>query len=304
MCKLSNFNALMNINCKRGCFSLKPELLIPINNEQVKKIQIEALSNLINFFTDNDIKYFAIAGTLLGSVRHQGFIPWDDDIDIALPREEYEKFITLFSKKYNKVEGSLYFLQNWDTDSQFAMPFSKLRVNNTIFKEKVTRNVDFHHGIYIDIFPFDNVHTFKTKNLLQNKGGSILHKFILIKSNYELINKHVHKFLRILLTPISKRLLIHTFLKLTINSNKYADKMVCTGGSYGFSKEIVMKKWFSKATSLRFESLNLKCPYYYHEYLNNLYGDYSTFPPIHERYNRHSIVEKFLILENCTLPQE
>uniref|UniRef100_UPI0028A6D70E LicD family protein n=1 Tax=Exiguobacterium sp. TaxID=44751 RepID=UPI0028A6D70E len=131
-----------------------------------KKIQLEALNFLISYLDKHQIEYFVIAGTLLGAVRHKGFIPWDDDIDIGLKREEYEKFIELFSKEFNSDSKKLYFLQNWHTEKEFAMPFTKLRVNQTIYKEFVTKDINFHHVIYIDIFPFDDVKPTMMKRII------------------------------------------------------------------------------------------------------------------------------------------
>ncbi|MCQ4965517.1 LicD family protein, partial [Bifidobacterium pseudocatenulatum] len=80
-------------------------------------------------------------------------IPWDDDVDIAIKRSDYNRFIDL-SEKLNSQN---FFLQNWHTDKEYALPFSKLRLNDSVYKESFTQELNMHHGIYIDIFPFDSV---------------------------------------------------------------------------------------------------------------------------------------------------
>ena len=99
-----------------------------------------------------NISYSLHGGTLLGAVRENGFIPWDDDMDIGMLRADYEKFLNVAKEKLNKK----YFLQTWDTDEKFALPFAKIRLNGTKYIEHNSKNVDIHNGIYIDIFPYDN----------------------------------------------------------------------------------------------------------------------------------------------------
>ena len=97
------------------------------------------------------ITYFVVGGTLLGAVVHKGYIPWDDDLDIAMPRDDYDKFINICSTELN----DRFFLHHTMTDANYWLPFAKVRMNNTIFLEKKRKNVDAHAGIYVDIFPFD-----------------------------------------------------------------------------------------------------------------------------------------------------
>lgn len=260
-------------------------------NECVKEVQLTALKFLISYFDKHQIEYFVIAGTLLGTIRHQGFIPWDDDIDIGLRRKEYEKFRDLFEKEFNDNPQSSYFLQNWHTEKEFAMPFSKLRVNRTIYKEFVTKDVNFHHGIYIDIFPFDDLDKSNLKKIYQRNVQSLLHKTILIKSDYNIVDHRLQVFLKKLIKFIPKKLLVKYLEKLYISKcpdNKY---MVCTGGSYGFKKETVLKDWFENLIFLSFEGILVKAPAKYKFYLTNLYNDFLVPPKIENRKSRHNIIE-------------
>ncbi|MGE6553754.1 LicD family protein [Exiguobacterium artemiae] len=266
--------------------------LISIDTNQVKQIQIEALRFLIEYLEKNKINYFIIAGTLLGAVRHKGFIPWDDDVDIGMTRQDYNKFMTLFKNDFERNNEALYFLQNWDTDPHFAMPFSKLRVNNTIYKEEVTQHVNIHHGIYIDIFPFDDVHSNKLLSCIQEKGTMLLQKMILAKSSYRLTSRKMSVFYKVALFPFPKKLMIALIHAINAKNTKDNKLMVCSGGSYGFKKEVVEKQWFERSTILSFENLEVRAPSGYIPYLKNLYGDYTTLPPLHQRKSRHNIIEK------------
>jgi lipopolysaccharide cholinephosphotransferase len=121
--------------------------------QQVHKIQLEMALEVKRICEKHKIKYSIVAGTLLGAVRHNGFIPWDDDLDIAMLRDNYIKFIDICKDELNDS----YFLQTWDTDPGFALPIAKLRKNSTKFVEKDFMEANIHCGIYIDILPFDSV---------------------------------------------------------------------------------------------------------------------------------------------------
>ena len=97
------------------------------------------------------LTYFVVGGTLLGAVVHKGYIPWDDDLDIAMPREDYDVFINVCSKELDER----FYLHHTSTDPDYWLPFAKVRLNSTVFLEEKRKNVKSHAGIYVDIFPFD-----------------------------------------------------------------------------------------------------------------------------------------------------
>lgn len=99
----------------------------------------------------HNLTYFVVGGTLLGAVVHKGYIPWDDDLDIAMPRDDYDKFIEICQKELNDK----FFIHHTVTDENYWIPFAKLRMNNTVFLEEKRKNVNSHAGIYVDVFPFD-----------------------------------------------------------------------------------------------------------------------------------------------------
>lgn len=119
--------------------------------EQLKLIEVRLLKELDIICKKYDIKYWLDGGTLLGAVRHKGFIPWDDDIDVGMLREDYEIFLKIAPKELPKD----IFLQNWDTEKDFFLPMAKLRDKYSSIIETERRNMRNHSGIFIDIFPFD-----------------------------------------------------------------------------------------------------------------------------------------------------
>lgn len=128
------------------------------NNNKLRKLQLtelEILKKVDQVCRQYQINYFLIAGTLLGAVRHKGFIPWDDDIDIGMLRSDYEKFIDICLHK--QALGKEYYLHCNESDEDYYLPFIKVKKNNTTFAEKCNENIDTHKGIFIDVFPYDNV---------------------------------------------------------------------------------------------------------------------------------------------------
>lgn len=126
-----------------------------MNNEILKKLhmtEISILQEVVRVCEKNQLTYYLIGGTLLGAIRHKGFIPWDDDLDIAMPREDFDKFLDI--SKYELREG--YWVHFIDSDPNYWLPFAKVKKRGTIFDEVNSKNIESDKGIFIDIFPLDN----------------------------------------------------------------------------------------------------------------------------------------------------
>lgn len=120
---------------------------------RLQLVQLEMLKVLDEICKRNDIHYQLFAGTALGAVRHRGFIPWDDDLDVVMLREDYEKFLKIAPQQI----GNAYFLQK-EFSEHWPMQFSKLRKNDTAFIERyIAKDEQTHMGVYLDIFPCDNL---------------------------------------------------------------------------------------------------------------------------------------------------
>lgn len=267
-----------------------------MNNNELRKVQLLQLKLALKVKEICDrhkINYFLIAGSLLGAVRHNGFIPWDDDLDIGMLRKDYEKFL-FFA---NKELPHYIFLQNWYTDKKMALPYTKLQLKNTKYIEQNIQRAEIEKGIFIDIFPFDNVPQ-KKKDLKKQKILSFFYtRVLLMKSNYILWkkNQYLKRFIYIFIKIISF-FYSYNFLhkKLEDIMKKYNNVpskfIVNIGGSYGYDKEILFFEWINKTIDLNFENNQFSCPIMYKRYLQHFYGNYLKFPPENERYNRHNIV--------------
>ena len=125
----------------------------PLENQQkLHQCHIILLEEIKRICKKFDLKYYAIAGTLLGAVRHKGPIPWDDDMDIGMMREDYEKFLAAVKTEL----GDRFFLQNFDTDKGYGLNFSKLLLLDTVMIERNAADSGAYKCIYVDIFPLDN----------------------------------------------------------------------------------------------------------------------------------------------------
>ena len=113
--------------------------------------ELELLRLFVRLCEQLQLRYYLVCGTALGSVKYEGFIPWDDDVDVAMPREDYEVFL----EKAPSLLPEGIFLQNYRTDPAFPQIFSKLRNSNTTYIEKSAAALPINHGIFMDIFPLD-----------------------------------------------------------------------------------------------------------------------------------------------------
>ena len=268
-----------------------------MTNEELKKVQraqLELAKIVKRICDENNINYFMIAGTLLGAVRHKGFIPWDDDLDVGMLRKDYEKFISI-CKDYLSPQV---ILQTWDNEKEYPLPFAKLRWKDTLYVERNSRNINMNKGIYIDIFVFDNVPEKKFDRIKQKYMSLYYFKVLFAKcggtpwSEKQKFKKLCYGFIK-----IWSKLFTYDFLHkhmtkcMTKYNNTPSDKIVAIGGAYGYDRETIQRKWIEEVHDVDFEESTLSAPVLYDEYLSYFYGDYMTPPPENKRGNRHLIVE-------------
>ncbi len=241
----------------------------------------------------HNIKYFIIAGTLLGAIRHGGFIPWDDDMDVGMLREDYEKFI-----KVAKTElGGDFFLQTSETDKNYGLPFAKILLNDTVLVE-ASAGSDAKKGIFVDVFPFDVAPENEADRENHNKKTYIYKRLLLAKLNYNVCAKNdyvkraVYFILKIMSGFYSHDKLVQKLeSEITRYNNSKTEDIVNIGGAYGYKKETIKADWVRDTVEIPFEDMTLSAPVDYIKYLETFYGDYMTPPPEDKRYNRHSVTE-------------
>lgn len=256
---------------------------------KVRLVQIELLDELDRISKKYNIKYQLFAGTLLGAVRHNGYIPWDDDIDVAMLREDYERFISVCEKEL----GADYFLQTPDLEGS-PYPFSKLRKNNTLFVEENVEHIDIHHGVFIDVFPMDNVFLDrKYSRPLQRK----LNFLMMIRPAKVVKRRKGLKGLYIFLVNLFFRKPLQFYnLKIDAVAQKfknydteYVAHLNCVKLRKDYGGWYYRRDDFDNIKMFLFEGKLYPGPKRFHELLTLEYGDYMSPPPIDKQVPHHGI---------------
>ena len=223
-----------------------------------------------------DIKYYLFAGTLLGAVRHRGFIPWDDDLDIIMMHSDYQRFLERAGAVINTER---FYLQR-EYSEHWPFFFSKFRLNKTTCIEKYhPKDNDSHQGVYIDIFPCDNAYNGDIAKKVQFLASKVVIAKGLYKRGYETesaIKKAFMAFCCVL--PNAP---FHRIVKGPRKTGKYLHSFL--GGSSKYSKSVYPSDCFKKIEKMCFEGGSYPVPAGYDELLNILYGDYMVLPSEEER---------------------
>lgn len=252
---------------------------------ELQKIQLSMLKDFDAVCQKHRISYQLFSGTALGAVRHKGFIPWDDDIDVVMLREDYERFFDSASKE---LDSNKYYVQR-EFSEHWPMFFSKLRLNGTTYIEKYhSHDARIHQGIYIDIFPCDNL----SDNRLMQKLQYIASKIVIAKSLYargyetnSTVKKCFMQFCRILPTEPFKRLCIRR------NDSSSLKVHTFFGGGKKFERSIFFREWFEQSVKMRFEDSEFPVSAHYDEMLRVMYGDYMIMPTLEQRVcKRHAAI--------------
>lgn len=260
-----------------------------VQEESLKKLQtclILIADEIKRICDNNSIKFFLMGGSLLGAVRHEGIIPWDDDLDIGMLRDDYEAFIMACEQELRKD----FILCNPYSEEGYGVPFTKIRLKGTRFEDEGVPDT-VNNGIFIDVFPIDVLPDSKIQRYWQNIHVKLWRNALAAKCGYGGNDKKV-RFRRIVMSPFL--LLKQSTLANKVDKweKKYngirSDMYVNFTSAYSFGKEIFPKETLEGLLPLvRFESLMLPTPRNPEYSLSKLYGDYMRFPPIEDRVPKH-----------------
>lgn len=255
---------------------------------QLQEKLLDMLAWFDNYCHENNITYYVAGGTLLGAVRHSGFIPWDDDIDIIIPRNDYEKLIRTFDSR-----GSKYELESpYSGTKDFLFSYSKLYDSSTTLTENT--KLQCTRGVYIDLFPLDGIGNedweksyakFDRLNmLLMTRTCSIRKGRGFFKNLSVILMRIVPNFML-----DNKKLAIKvdkTASKVSYESSIYVGNLM---GSYRI-REVMKKDIIGEPTRYKFENIYVNGPEKHDEYLTHIYGDWRQLPPEDKRHGTHSYV--------------
>lgn len=275
----------------------------PISLKRVQGVILEILKDFKKICEKHDIPYFAFAGTAIGAVRHQGFIPWDDDIDVCMLREDYERFLKIAPTEL----GEKYDLLTIENTDGYVLTFAKLSKKGTVFLEATDTNRTYTSGIFLDIFPFDVLATNPKKRKKQIRWAWFWARMCVIseysdvklpnnlpniaKAIAAIIVKCIHYIMKVL--HISKKSLYKKFLK---NVRKY--EHIENNYVTDFSGDEANILYFKTSDifplqEMPFEDTTISMAHDPHPNLKLNFGDYMTLPPVEDRKNHYPSVLKF-----------
>ena len=252
-----------------------------LSKEECRTIEIKILDAISDLCKKNNLKYYMCGGTLLGAVRHKGFIPWDDDIDIMLLRPDYEKLINIL--KNQKEYSWLSVLDNKTKDYYYT--FAKAVDNTTIAKQDDNKT---EHGLWVDIFPYDNLPNNENKRKRFIMKGyfyrSIIMSFTTDFTSKDIKKKGIKHILKFYSLFINKEKFVKKYIKFSKKYSNVKDSnyVGCLFSPYKL-KECFEKKWFDNQIEYIFENKKYSGPKEYDKYLSQLYGDYMKLPPLEKR---------------------
>ena len=251
-------------------------------------LQLTLADELKRICDKHGIRYFIFAGSLLGAVRHGGFIPWDDDMDFGMFRTDFDRFVRVCAQE---LDESRFFLQSEQTELRYPFNFAKLRLKGTHVAEAFAASAHTQDGISIDIFPLDAVAPRPLAKKLQFRGFWLFRSLLWVKCGYGKENQRrmfKYRCARLLCAPFPIR-----FLKSMKNRiiSRYqsvpTEYVVTSDGTYGLKRETLRAEWIQNLTEYRFEDRRFPGIADYDAYLTYLYGDYMQLPPEEQR-NHHT----------------
>lgn len=264
-----------------------------IDIQEVQRIQLRVFKAIAAICEEYAIPYYLSGGTLLGAVRHKGFIPWDDDLDIQIPRPDYIRFIEVLQKGVLPEE----FTFSWLTDATHIVPFLKIYYTESLIVEAKIEPAYRETKIWVDVFPIDGLPQNKfllyANYFIAKQMRNLLYTGIVSPESL----KGFERVGTILLKPISRLIgpnrLAGLIDKFSQRKNFYESAVIgCL--VWGISAgEALEKGKYLPIIKLSFEGVLASCPKAYDEHLRNLYGDYMQAPPVEDRYS-HSAGEYYL----------
>ena len=263
---------------------------------RVQAVEHEIMQQIAAICHRHGLCYFAIGGTVLGAVRHQNFIPWDDDIDIGMPRKDYEQFLKIASEEL----PDCYYIQHFSTEPASPFYFTKIRKKNTLFVEYYLKESSIRQGIFVDIFPFDNVPDGQLQKKIHFRFCRTVYQLYLCKSLTTVCSSRfkrknnakgtIRKIVHFLLLPVPKKWLFQLL---------DSSVQIYNGHETAEISHIVRRRLRVKLEDLHpvcflpFGDYKMAVPKDYDAYLSGQFGDYMKLPPEDKRYGHLPYLVEF-----------
>lgn len=264
--------------------------------DRVQEVEHEIMQQIAAICHRHGLCYFAIGGTALGAVRHRNFIPWDDDIDIGMPRKDYEQFLRIAAEEL----PDCYYIQHFSTEAASPFYFTKVRKKNTLFVEYYLKDSPIRQGIFVDIFPFDNVPEGQLRKKLHFRFCRTVYQLYLCKSLTTVCSSRiqqknnrksaVRKVIHFLLRPVPKKWL---FQLLDSSVQKYNGRQAIEISHIVRRRLRVKLEDLHPVCFLPFGDYEMPVPRDYDAYLRAQFGSYEELPPEDKRYGHLPYLVEF-----------
>lgn len=263
---------------------------------ELQKIEIGLLQQFLSVCEQLNLTYYLVCGSALGAVKYGGFIPWDDDIDVALPRKDYD----VFCKEAPKMLPEWCFLQNYHSEPQFYLLGSKLRDSRTTYIEIMTEHLNINHGVFIDIFPLDG--QWKTEDDYQifRRKRAVFEAARRVRLNYNRLSPENIGMIRtnwywLLFSLFGYRndtsSEIEAFDRYVSSFSTEASSVWCNHANSASPLEYAPKEQYGEGMWRTFEGISVRVPAQYDNYLTQKYGDWRSEIPPSEQQGHHYYVK-------------
>lgn len=256
---------------------------------ELQKTEFEMLRLFVGICEKYDLNYYLVCGSALGAVKYGGFIPWDDDIDVALPRPDYEHFLKIAKDELPEW----CFVQNYITDPQFHLLGTKLRDSRTTYIENMTDTLSINHGVFIDVFPLDGLPGDMSEYKRRRKCFDSKRR---VRLNYNRFSRETIFDFRTNICFSLHRLFgkfsdtaqaIKSFDKYIASFDADSSEVWCNHANSASSSEFAPRSQYGSGVLVSFEGLTVRIPENYDEYLTQKYGDWREDIPEEEKHGHH-----------------
>ena len=254
-----------------------------IDLNELRHIQVNILDDIDAYCRKNGIHYFIAYGTLIGAVRHKGFIPWDDDIDIAMPRPDYDRFIREYKSDKFRVVSLL-------NDNNYPFPYAKVEDTTTLLNEN--QDLKYMMGVNVDIFALDGLpddaeEAEKHCRKIDRLRFLLRIKQIKLSKSRGFVKNAAHYLGKLMLSFISQRCLVKKIMKAQLEY-PYEKSQYVADLNFGLSDRRMPRESFYPGIEMDFEGRKVMAPSCYDEWQRKIFGDYMQLPPVEERVSCHT----------------
>ncbi len=252
---------------------------------ELQCVEFNILKHTISICEELNIRYFLVCGSALGAVKYGGFIPWDDDLDIGIFREDYERFL---AQAPSRLPPHL-FLQTYKSDSGYTNIFAKIRNSETTYIEKTVQHLKMNHGVYIDVFPLDGYPDDAGSQQRIERRKRLYRK--LVSCNYiaerSFVGNVINKAMRVIGIHKRTRHILSKYDSMVSAYPTADSEIICNHGNWQGRLEYAPKEQYGEGVFMEFEGLSVRVPEKFDEYLTQKYGDWRADLPIEEQVGHH-----------------